>query len=513
MYIVSCLVLICFIVSQLPILTIKTYATGGLLVSGNIGSGVVMTRSGNVLTATNSTTFQESGFITDTICTADVVYSLAPDPNGTDYWDFTGVTYTKIKMANTTDNSSCKVVGSNFEITNNAGNSVGTTEVTIPNTEMYGIYVDATTGYAYAADVYTTPPQKHAGGFDQNDRPIITALMRTLQTSQNVVAGYSNTGSGAISTTDVATVKAWFGTDEFTAGSLKMSIYDNPGQPPKVFVPKNDTVKRPDIAFKLMGYAAVGQNLLPFYNHEWVSFGAYASDGTKISNIYLLLNDDQTEMVVYDSGSDLSTLEQGKYDDGSFVNLDKQPISTDDLGMLYAHIENDPNDGSQTCSSHNAILSNSLDNSVRVTGPVGKGLPVDPSQSDLTEKTVPYQNTLFDSNASKKYSAQDIFNLSVCANLTPNGWLQYWGISGSDIFNSSSVVDSALGGECGWGYLFKTGLGDALPKIATCIYDTVFKKMIDWATGLVISAAGVSYAPTYYKNYDTAFINRSYWLG
>lgn len=70
-----------------------------------------------------------------------------------------------------------------------------------------------------------------------------------------------------------------------------------------------------------------------------------------------------------------------------------------------------------------------------------------------------------------------------CLYTEPDGWLAYWGVK--DISSNS--------GDCGITDIVLGDIGESSKRLTECLVDRILRPMIEWATDLVQTAAGISY--------------------
>jgi hypothetical protein len=280
-------------------------------------------------------------------------------------------------------------------------------------------------------------------------------------------------------------IKSWFELEEITPSPAHINFNDLSSTPSITIEPHGVRPKR--VVFKLshvgsegFGFYLVLPPALPipistYQNVDWLVFQGYLEDGTKLDNLYVLVNDggsvvagspNPDEYIVYDT--DGGGVKQGK-----FTRLNSRPFDTFDpeVEKLFGYLFNAPADEPKTdknCKNVEGYKSATFPDGLRKSGPETK--------SDTKSNLLDWG-----------YSGGDILRLNGnCLNQDSGGWASKWGVT-----THSVPSDIAAGGPCSITKLIGTlsvNIGAILGGIIVCTIESIFSGAVDPLVGYVTAA-------------------------
>lgn len=317
----------------------------------------------------------------------------------------------------------------------------------------------------------------------------------TAQTPAGTIASYStNVSANKITATNYdlksdvgdskytkADIFSWFNKDENIPG-LKITIYEERGQAPKVFVSKKaleDSGGRPpgDLTFKLVAHSGEGAVLVA--NKDWLTFEAYLGEEL-IKYLYLIVSDNLDANFVY--GDKYDTFKKGQYDASAdeitSVSSSEGDEFANSVGDYFTYTMNVP------LNADGSVGGNSCGQ-----GFIGPGKTVaatGPKEKDRNVIPTPDNNRTTDIGVDRNAARLLTHD---CLNKSSNGWPIYWGVK--DLFISTPGQSSD---GCGITDIFGAGdIGKIFSQLSNCLFNSIFRPMVEWATDLVINAAGITY--------------------
>lgn len=494
-------------------------AAGNLYTEYLTNTGKANRDSQSAMTISGRFKFNENGGVgvggigNHTVCTMTVTINLkydkpasqaakAVDNNAVDEWNYAGISYSNIQLGDAPGDY-CGVNSGVLTIKNSNNDILKTLSNTQPPRDGKYKFIAIQKNGAYSLGVLNTtsggsgdPAYIPASSF--TDAKQITGAGESQVITGIEISNYGN-GGGTAPTYTGNQIKSW--TDAFTGEDKNLRIIfpdqSKPGNPPyiapvgKDFVPADTNSSRPPLIFK---FAAASFNTT-FTTLKWLIFQAYKVDDKGknpeiIPNFYLLMNDCSAKNVtgtstslsvdcfdlIYDT--DQANVYIGIFDDGSYPagailingnttltssNAGGLAISDNDINKIFGYILNVPKDGSQSCQEGGVYL----------TGPPSSN-PDGATVQDV-QKKIPAVNQGVASN----------FEGS-CA--SASGWLAYWGIKVNNQFTDGGCSVKGLFGN-------NDEIGGIFNALTKCLFEAVFRPLVDWAADIVSKAAGISYFP------------------
>ncbi len=422
-----------------------------------------------------------------------------------DRWEITNVNFANTKPS--TDNPKAKVSilsPSKLQITNASGESQSY-DYANPATSGYGFIVTKGPTKDHAIVLYdhwgTTQEQYHGNGPGTDIDPI-SGLSRGPDIP---IANYDlSTDSGALKNIPVKSeVSDWFdgiGTLSGINGSngVPITIYEEAGHPPKIFIPANvkasggAVAKNPALTFKLVSIAGTFTD----YTTAGAAIGAVTGFALTAGTFGTLVGAGAGGYIGDHTGSNVAWSIFEAFDENDKA-IPPLIILGDNKGpnweMYYIDESFDASDPSANGSNPLSLQMQDDGDGIRSTTfhqlyryvfdePPKPG--DDSCKDGRAFTTGPNSPTKI---LTREYSQVSALNSNCLNRNGSGGWPDYWGVK-----VTSEAGDAA---NCGISNIF-TGnqdIGGIFGSLTKCLFDSIFKPLVDWAADLVSKAAGISY--------------------
>ncbi len=272
--------------------------------------------------------------------------------------------------------------------------------------------------------------------------------------------------------------QGWFSGQNL--GTLSIERFEEAGNPPYIDLPGSTALQRPALRFVLAHIGGEGSGWVLWGNVDWLIFEAYLLEGgnatEKVPNIFLVANDEFRKDFIYDA--DITGVKKGKYDPIP-ANFDINRSQHEKLlTYIYNHVPKDP--AKENCGEE-AVYS------------------IGPNSTD------DYRYVNLVPGWADKLAGELNGN---CITVPAAGWAQFWGVT----VNSAPFTATADGGcSATWivtggnilvgppAILNELGINpnelNMISRAAICIYDWVVNPIVDWATSVILYAAGIARSP------------------
>ncbi|MEX1051990.1 MAG: hypothetical protein WEC83_01220 [Patescibacteria group bacterium] len=305
-----------------------------------------------------------------------------------------------------------------------------------------------------------------------NLTPAARLAVEALQGGNRRVQNYDLSDSNADADFSRDRIMNWFSGLGDIQG-LEISITETAGQPPTVTVPKSKLNNPPgDLVFKQVSHSGQGSGIYIYghvRNRDWVTFAAYVGD-RKIDNLYLSVSDNLDTNFHYDT--DYESLRQGKFTTATEVGSAQATEDKDmGIGKYFTYTMNLPLSDQGTVSGENCAQG------IYVGG--NKKLSITGPAADI--------KTTVELGVNGRAARELNQN---CVNAESSGWLSYWGVgdihSATPFASDGCRIDTIIG---------LGGLSDIINTLTQCLIDAIFRPVVEWAAGLIVDVAGISWLP------------------
>jgi|GEM_PF-2458654 len=290
-----------------------------------------------------------------------------------------------------------------------------------------------------------------------------------------------------------STYQQWFNAKNSTGGLDKIYLpdisiptgLDQKGTPPSIKISAGKA-GRPEIFFRLSEmYTQAGTFTA---NQDWFYFDAFDSNGAPIPDLGLAFNDeDNVDVAIFSGGIN------------KMLNPDEKNIYAIKPGNSYSTLVIGPGPPlSPPYDTRNNPAMRIVVNQADIQSLFGYAFdePKDRGQENCNgltddQKNISKAPTTANPSGSFIQDKERARKLnSNCVNMTPEGWLSYWGLA-----NVSVTGGSGLSG-CSLISIFSLDIGQMIQKVIACVFGSILSAVVDLLSPLVQQVAELSYLPS-----------------